>query len=773
MPLAAGTKLGPYEILAPLGKGGMGEVYRARDTRLGRDVAIKVLPEHLAGDAQALTRFEREARAVAALSHPNILALYDVGSEHGVSYAVTELLEGETLRSRLEQSPLGPARAIEIGVELAEGISAAHSKGITHRDLKPENIFLTSDGVVKILDFGLARWRPTSPQEQAGASTETETEAGHVLGTIGYMSPEQVRGERADARSDIFSLGCVLYEMFGRERAFARASTADALAAILKETPPPLGEPDVDRLLSHCLEKNPAERFQSSRDLVFALQSLSQAPSRRLSSWFLRLGAAVAVLLVVALAVWLYWRRAPSGPLDSLAVLPFVNVAGGPNLDYLSDGVPEALTNTLSRQPKLRVVPRARAFRYKGAQVDPVKAGRELGVRAVLTGRVTLRGDSLNVQVELVDVHEESQLWGEQYRRRITEIQAVQDEITRAVTEKLRLRPAGETPKRAARNYTENTEAYQLYLKGRYYWDKRTEGMLRKAAEQFQQALEKDPTYALAYAGLAEAYAVFAIYNVTSPAEAVPRAKAAIQETFKLDDTIAEAHTALAFVRMTYDWDLAGAEQEYARAIELNPQHPTARFWHGLYLLARHRDDEAIAELRRAQQAAPLSLNVNSYLGWVLLLARRTDQAIEQFRRALDMDPNFPNAHLFLGMAYEQQGKPEEAIAEIQKAQELSGGNLLMISALGHAYGSAGRRADAERVLAEMAQLGKQRYVAALDVAYVYCGLREKEKSFEWLEKAFQEHSAWLLYIDADPRLDWLRPDPRFAALLKRLGLAS
>ena len=448
-------------------------------------------------------------------------------------------------------------------------------------------------------------------------------------------------------------------------------------------------------------------------------------------------------------------------------------MAGDPNLDYLSDGVPETLTNMISQQPKLRVVPRSRAFRYKDPQVDPVQAGRELGVHAVLTGRVSLRGENLNIQVELVDVAQDSQLWGEQFTRRITEIQAIQDEITRAVAVKLRLQPAGEATRRAARNYTENTEAYQLYLKGRFYWDKRTVGMLKKAAEQFQQALEKDPTYSLAYAGLAEAYAVYAIYNVTSPAQAGPLAKAAVREALRLDDSIAEAHTALAFVHMTYDFDLAAAEQEFQRAIQLNPQHPTAHFWYGLYHIARRRDDAGVAEFRLAQEAAPLSVNVNSYVGWGLLFARRTDQAIDQLNKTLDIDPNFPNAHLFLGMCYEQQGRHAEALDEIQKARDLSGGNLLMIGSLGHAYGTAGHRAEAEQVLAEMAELGKLRYVAALDFAYVYSGIKNKEKTFEWFEKAHQERSAWIIWIDADPRLDWLRSDPRFESLLRRLRLRA
>jgi serine/threonine protein kinase/Tfp pilus assembly protein PilF len=743
--LESGTRLGPYEILNLIGAGGMGEVYRARDSRLKRDVAVKVLPEHLANDPQSLSRFEREARTVAALSHPNIIALFDVGNVQGISYVVTELLRGETLRHRLVRSQVPRPNALEIAVGLAEGLAAAHARGIFHRDLKPENIFLTSDGVVKILDFGLAHHHPTSPEEQTAASTQTE--AGRIMGTIGYMSPEQVRGERVDARTDIFSLGCVLYETFSSRRAFTGRSPGDILAAILKETPEPLDDTELERIVRHCLEKEPILRFQTARDLAFALTSVVNEPIRRRSS-VQRRGA-------------------------SLAILPFVNVGADPNLDYLSDGVAESLTNSLSRLPKLRVIPRTRAFRYRGGDVDPVRAGRELDVRAVLTGRIALRGDNLNIQIDLVDVALDSQLWGEQYSRSLADILAVQEDIVRAVSDKLRLSPTREESRQLIRRYTEDTEAYQLYLKGRYYWDKRTVGMLKKAADQFRQALEKDPTYALAYAGLAEAYAVYAIYNVTSPDQAAPLAKAAVREALRIDDTIAEAHTALAFVRMTYDFDLAGAEQEFRRAIELNPEHPTAHFWYGLYHIARRQNDPAIAEFRHAQEAAPLSVNVNSYVAWGLLFARRTDQAIEQLHRTLDIDPEFPNAHLFLGMSYEQQGRYREALAEIQQARILSGGNLLMIGALGHAYGSGGLRLDADAVLTEMTELRKERYVAALDFAYVHAGCRDKDKAFGWLERAYQERSAWLIWVDADPRLDWLRSDPRFSDLLHRLNLTS
>ena len=740
----AGALLGRYEIVGLLGKGGMGEVYRARDTRLGRHVAVKVVAERFASDPEALGRFEREARAVAALSHPNIVALFDVGNEQGISYSVSELLEGETLRTRLERSPLPRPQSLEIGTGVAEGLAAAHARGILHRDLKPENIFLTSDAAVKILDFGLARLH-REPQE-GGTAVSTETVTGRIMGTTGYMSPEQVRGERADERSDIFSLGCVLYEMFSGRRAFIGRSSSDTLVAILKESPPALYDSELDHIVTHCLEKSPAHRFQTALDLAFALKSV---------------GAEAA-------------RRRPAGRRGSwsLAVLPFVNVGGDPNLEYLSDGIAESLTNSLSRLPKLRLVPRTRAFRYRGQNVDPVRAGRELDVRAVLSGRVALRGDDLNIQIDLIDVAQDSQLWGEQYNRPLSDVLSVQDDIVRAVSDRLRLSPSGEERKRLVRRYTDDTEAYQLYLKGRYYWEKRTVGMLKKAAEQFRQALEKDPTYALAYAGLAQAYALYAVYNVTSPDQAAPLAKAAVREARRIDDTIAEAHAALAFVQMTYDYDFPGAEQEFLRALELSPDHATTHFWYGLYHIARRQVDLAIAEFRRAQEAAPLSLNVNSFVGWGLLFAGRAAEAVEQFHKTLDIDPSFPNAHLFLGMSYEQQGRHSEALEEMRKASELSGRNLLMIGALGHAFGSAGLRVEAEAVLAEMTELQRERYVAALDFAYVYSGLKDRERTLEWLERSYEERSAWLIWINPDPRLDWLRDDPRFTSLLRRLNLA-
>ncbi|MBI3697620.1 MAG: protein kinase [Acidobacteria bacterium] len=560
MPLPAGMRLGPYEILAPIGAGGMGEVYRARDSRLGREVAIKVLPEHLAQDPQALARFEREAKAVAALSHHNILAIHDVGREQGVSYAVTELLEGDTLRSGLDRGPLPWRKAVEIGVAVAEGLSAAHAKGIIHRDLKPGNIFLTSDGRVKVLDFGLARFNPPSAA-QSEPVAQTATEAGTVMGTPGYMSPEQVRGVPVGPGSDIFSLGCVLYEMVSGRRAFSGKTPVETLSAVLKDHPAELASSgkqiplELDRLISHCLEKNPEERFQSARDLAFDMKSILG-------------GSGVAS------------PPAPGKALDSIAVLPFANASREPDAEYLSDGITESIINSLAQIAQLRVMPRSTVFRYKGQEVDPQAVGRELNARMVLTGRVILRGETLVVGMELVDVAQGSQLWGERYNRKLADIFAVEEEIARKISESLRMRLSGEEKKRLAKRFTENTEAYQLYLKGRHYWVKRTPDSMKKGIEYFQQAIEKDPGYALAYAGVADCYSILSTYGAVSPREGWAKAKAAAAAAVALDPELAEGHTSLAFIRGFADWDWVAAEEECRRAIELNPAYWVAPYWY-------------------------------------------------------------------------------------------------------------------------------------------------------------------------------------------------
>jgi serine/threonine protein kinase len=556
MPLASGDQLGPYRIQSLIGKGGMGEVFRARDSRLNRDVALKILPEHLASDPQAMARFDREARAVAALSHPNILVLHDVGAEANIHYAVTELLDGETLRERIARGPLPWRKAAEMGAAIAEGLAAAHAKGVVHRDIKPANIFLTSDGHVKILDFGLAQVRKPPAEDE---STVTLTEAGNptVMGTIGYMSPEQVRGEESQAPSDIFSLGCVLYEMVTGRRAFTGRSANDTLAAILKEEPPPLADsakpaaPEFQRVIERCLAKSPALRFHSAHDLAFALRSLSglsgehkAAPLARLGRWAVA-GMILVVISILAAAGFYYWRSRGGEGIDSLAVLPFVNSSGSPNADYLSDGITESLMDSLSQLPNIKVMSHDAVFRYKGKNTDARAVGRELGVRAVLTGRIVQRADSLSVSAELVDVAGNAHLWGEQYDRKVADALAVQREIAAEISGKLRARLSNERKTQIARRQTENPEAYQRYLKGHYYASKFDTENLNKGLEYFHQALALDPNYALAYQGIAQYYNLATDWLMPAT-EAGPKAEEAARKALEVDTSLIEAHVHLA-----------------------------------------------------------------------------------------------------------------------------------------------------------------------------------------------------------------------------------
>ncbi|HYM11707.1 MAG TPA: protein kinase [Bryobacterales bacterium] len=797
MALNSGTRLGPYEILAPLGAGGMGEVYRARDSRLERDVAIKVLPERLAKDPEALARFEREAKAVAALSHPNILAVHDIGKQGEVCFVVMELLEGETLRSRLKESALPWRKTVETGIAIAEGLSAAHSKGIIHRDLKPDNIFLTTDNRVKILDFGLARVRPglSSKDETTTAGSLPDpgkTEPGTMMGTIGYMSPEQVRGELVEAPGDIFALGCVLYEMVTGKQAFGRNSAAESVAAVLKEEPPAISSsekpgaagapPELERVIGHCLEKNPHDRFQSARDLAFALRAASgssqtfraeaapapKTPLIRLKLWMA--AAAAAVLLLGALAF--FWYSRDKG-VDSLAVLPFANASRDPNAEYLSDGITEAIINNLSQLPNLGVMSRSSVFRYKGRDLDPQAVGRELRVRAVLVGRVVRRGDDLSISTELVDVRNDRQIWGEQYNRKFADILAVQEEISKVISDKLRLRLTGEEKQRLTRRHTENPEAYQLYMQGRYQWNKRTLEGMQQSIDYFQQAIAKDPRYALAHAGLADAYGLLASYNVLPAREVMPRAESAASKALEIDDSLAEAHASLGWAKLTHDWAWPDAEREFKRSLELNPNYAVARHWYGEYLMLMGRTEEALAQVKQAQQLEPLSPVISLATGSTLYYAGRYDEAIEQCRKTIAMDPNFVEAHVFLARAYEQKREYGGAMAELQKALELSEGNTNELAALGHAYAVAGKTAEAQKILADLQQRSEQTYVQPMWIAGIYIGMGNKDQAFEWLNKAYGDRSAWLIYLKADPIFNPLRSDARFADLVRRVGLPS
>jgi serine/threonine-protein kinase len=763
--LAVPDRLGPYEIVAPLGAGGMGEVYRARDSRLEREVAVKVLPQRFSDDPRRLARFEREAKAVAALSHPNILAIHDYGRHGALTYAVMELLEGETLGSRLARGPLPWRQAVEVGAAVADGLAAAHERGIVHRDIKPDNLFLTAEGRVKVLDFGLARFTPL-PQRHAPTAPylPAETEPGTVLGTVGYMAPEQVRGQPADARSDLFSLGCVLYEMVSARPPFARETAAETQTAILREEPPDLAACgaaaplELERLIRHCLEKSVEQRPQTARALAAALHAVASGADSGLAS--------------PAPASRVPGRR--RGAIDSLAILPLVNASQDPNLEYLSDGITESLISIMSRLPRLRVMARSTVFRYKGREADAQSIGRSLNVRAVFTGRLLMRGSRLFITAELVDVADGAQLWGEQYSHEVSEILAVEEAIAAEIAGALRLQLSRAQKKRLRQRPTENIQAYRLYLQGRYQWNKRSAAGIRQAIAYFEQAIDQDLAYAQAYAGLADCYALLPNYASEAPKEFFPRAEAAARRALELDETLAEAHASLGMAQYSFNWRWADAEREFQRAIELNPNYATAHHWYAYLLMLLGRFEQALAELARARELDPLSLIINATDGYILFFARRPDEAIERCERAVALEENFSPAQYFLALACQQKGWHDRAIAALQKSLLISGVTVgCDAAALAHAYAVAGRTAEAETILAELRQRSQRRYVPAFYVALIAVGLGDTATALDWLEKAYQERDFYLIYLKVDPRLDPLRGEARFTDLLRRIGLAG
>jgi TolB-like protein/Flp pilus assembly protein TadD len=802
MALAAGARLGSYEILSALGSGGMGEVYRARDTKLDREVAIKVLPAEFSRDSDRLRRFEHEARAAAALNHPNIVTIFSVEEADGMRFLTMELVDGKSLAGLIPKRGMELDRLLGIAIPLTDAISAAHHAGITHRDLKPANVMIASDGRVKVLDFGLAKRTPVSPLDVARLSavpTMTEIAEGRIVGTVAYMSPEQAQGTAVDQRSDIFSLGIILYEMATGERPFTGSTSISILSSIVKDTPRLATEvkPDLPRELSRiirrCLMKDPEYRFQTAKDLRNDLIELKQerdsavsqiavngrAPragvGRAAREQALRIVAVRAIgVLVVAVLVARMWfgRGSPaSGAIDSLAVLPFVNVGGDPNTEYLSDGITENLINGFSQLPKLRVVPRARVFHYKGRESEPEKVGRELNVLAVLTGRIVQHGDDLIIQVDLVDVPNDSQLWGRQYTTRFSEIITLQDQIATAVAEKLGLSPTREEQKRLTKRYTKNAEAHQLYLRGRYLWNRRTADTVRHAAQYFQQAIERDPGYALAWAGLADCYGVYAIYSIQSNKDSIPRAKEAAAKALELDETLAEAHASLGYAE-GYEWDWSGAEREFQRAIALDPSYPTAHHWRATnYLEPMGRLEEAYAEFERAQELDPLSLVISATMARNLMFARHYDRAAQQLSKTLEINSSFALAHWNVGLIDEQTGNIEHAIAEFKEWQRLSGDDPAATGALGHAYAVSGRRSEARRSLARLQELSQTRYVAPYDVAVVYIGLGDIDSAMEWLRKAYDDHSAWLIWLKLDRRFESIRNDARYRELLHGMNI--
>jgi eukaryotic-like serine/threonine-protein kinase len=859
-----------YKIIEKLGAGGMGEVYLAEDTRLFRQVALKILPASYQYDPERRSRFLKEARAASALRSPNTAAIYDIGEHEGLSFIVMEFVEGHLLSQKIACGALTETLAVDIAAQVAEALDEAHTLRIIHRDIKSSNIMITPRGLVKLLDFGLARvtgrlnedakryettplqqpeadnfltnptvvlddddsstvvleetlaatvaldfttnptvaldeleqatavldedkisgtamspdaqavsqrsnpqadtyktvFAPTSLQEKnvAPVPLSQETTLGLVMGTVPYMSPEQGFGLALDLRTDLFSLGTVIYEMLTGSLPFAGSTQAELIQNIAFKEPPsissinPTVSVEIERVVRKCLEKARENRYQSARELLTDLRAIQKATTKTTDS-------------ITTSTQTGSVRKRSRKAIDSLAILPFENASNDADAEFLSDGITESIINNLSQLPKLKVMARSTVFRYKGRQLDPLVVAGELGVRAILTGRISQRSDTLVVKTEMVDAGDGSQLWGEQFNRPMADIFAIEEEISREISEKLRLKLSGEQKKRLGKRHTNSTDAYQEYLKGRFHWSKRTREGLQKSIEYFNKAIDIDPNYALAYAGLADAYNIIASYSSSPPSEAFPKARSAATRALALDDALAEAHTSLAFVNLGYDWDWQAAEREFRTALSLNPGYATAHLWYALFLVAMQRHEEALAEMRKAEALDPLSLPIKANLGWLLYMGRDYDAAIAQLKKTLEIEPNFLLARRRLWQVYAIKGMYEESAAEFEKALAIAGEDLETLASQAYFYGLSNKPEEATSLLEELADVSCHHYVPAYFFARIFIGLGDKDRAFKFLEMAYEERYGLLAYMNVEPELDSLRDDPRFADLAERVGL--
>jgi serine/threonine protein kinase/tetratricopeptide (TPR) repeat protein len=787
-----GQRVGRYEIASRLGSGGMGEVYLAHDTLLDRQIALKRLPAQFTGDADRVRRFEREARAASTLNHPNIVTVHEIGREGSSQFLATEFIDGETLRQRTAREPMKLEEALAVAAQIASALAAAHAAGVVHRDIKPENVMLRRDRIAKVLDFGLAK----PPARTYADSIANLTIPGLIMGTARYMSPEQVRGHDVDHRTDIWSLGVLLYELVAGRVPFDGETPSDVIVSILERELTPLTRytavpRKLERMIAKALQKDRDKRYSTAdemgddlRDLIREMEieahtgrsSRDEKPPAIASgrkyrrAWTLSL-ATFALLAVLAVTGYFRYARARGEAIDSVAVLPFANVDRDPNTEHLVEGISDGIINSLSRLPNLKVISLNSVVRYKERPVDPRSVGNELKVRAVLMGRLMRRGDQLTISTELVDARDDRRLWGHRYERKLADILGVQDQIAADIAERLRRPLSGEDRRQLAKYHTDNSDAYELYLKARYLFDRRTRGGVKQSIEYLQQAIGKDPNYALAHAGLANSLTPSDL--VLPPRATMVQAKAAAKRALELDDTLAEAHTAQARVLLFYDWNGPAAEAELKRAIELNPKYAEAHHMHSHYLMSLGQIEPSIAAAERALRIDPLDILLNVHMGWTLLYARRYGDAIEQLRKTVALDPGFFQSQHLLGRAYALNGSYGEALVAYRKAMDLEGGGYDTLVSLGHLYAAWGKRTEANAALGQVKKLYQQKTVSAYDVAVIYASLGETDPAIEWLEKAFDERTGGLLLLRAEPLLDPLRTDPRFVALVEKVDLSS
>ena len=839
MTLPPQTQLGRYQIRSLLGAGGMGEVYLAQDTSLNRKVALKVLPVDLASNQDRMRRFKQEATSAASLNHPNIAHIYEIGEANGVNFIAMEYVDGVTLRDKIRNEDEELSKLLRIMQHVAEGLAKAHDAGIIHRDLKPDNIMITSDGHAKILDFGLAKL--IEPQTSSGSEEPTilqqHSTPGLILGTMGYMSPEQAQGKTKEIghRSDIFSFGCILFEVITGRKAFSGQDQIDVLNKIIREpvaslaTYNPSAPADLQRIVRRCLAKDPEQRYQDIKDVAIELKEVRRelqesgigatvppvssasseaqtilnsdttrvqsqprtaespvsAATRASSAEFIvneikrhktaaLIGAALVLIVAVAATVGFrsyFHARNTEVAVESIAVIPFMNQDKDPNSEWISDGLTESIINNLTQLPNLKVIARSSVFHYKGRETDPIAVGKELGVRAVLTGRLMHRGDTMLISAELIDIRDNKQLWGDKYERQLADMLSVQREIAREITNNLRPTLSGVEQSRMEKQYTANAEAFQLYLKGRFYWNKRTGPDLERAIPFFQDAIAKDPNYALAYSGLADTYALIAAYTTQPPREVMPKAKEAALKALALDDNLAEAHASLGQITAYYDYDFVTAEREYRRAIELNPNYASAHQWYAEHLAAMRRNEEALAEIRRALELDPMSVIMNRIYADILVDGHKFDEAIQQYKRTLELDANFPTAHYFIARAYEAKGMYDEAVKEYTAASQLGIAMAAVVGKAPEVYKQSGWKAYLQFNVEQLVEKASDRRFSPFVIATFYARADRKDEAIQWLEKGYEERDFRMTLISVAFELDGMRSDPRFKELVRRMGL--